>query len=299
MERIRQAKSNYDIRIVQEELLWLEKNAGLLNNLWFVRDTKLWLELNIGGKDLESKLVSYQDEKHQFWLYLHYLQEDKLTDAQNTLDKMSESSLKTFGKGLMLISKGDAQQAQRLLTETEMNWKKLSVEEQILGHLSLAQTALILEDRQAAQTELQAAQQLSPNNPAYLSMAFNMAIEEGQWAKAIELGRSIDAQTWRPLNALYETKKAILAIHVGNSQDFSDSLDSLKELPQGEAYINYVNGIQALEQGQLEKGRDLLAAALEKGLEGELKVDAQTALNQVIDRQKAELKLRAVVAETS
>jgi len=296
MERIRYAKSIYDIQKVQDELLWLEKNTGLLNRMEFVKDTKLWLELNVGGKDLESKLASYKDEKHQFWLYLLYLQEGKLTAAQNTLDKMSESSHKLLGKGLMLISKGDAQQAQRLLTETEMNWKALSIEEQTLGHLTLAHTALILEDHQAAQTELQATQQLNPNNPAYLSMAFNMAIEEEQWTKAVELSQSIDAQTWRPRNALYEAKKAILAIHEGNSQGLSDSLASLKELPQGEACINYVNGIQALEQGQLEKGKNLLATALDKGLEGELNVDAQKALNQVIDRQKAELKLRAVVS---
>lgn len=299
MEKIRQAKSIYDIQRVQQELLWLDKNAGVLNNLGFVKDTELWLELNIGGKNLESKLASYQDEKHQFWLYLLYLQEGKLTDAQSTLDKMSESTLKLLGNGLMLISKGNAEQARLLLTDTDINWRELSIEEQTLGHLTLAQTALILEDRQTAQTELNAAQQLNPNNPAYLSMAFNMAIKDEQWTKAIEFRQSIDAQTWRPPNALYLTKKAILAIHEGDSQGLSDSLGSLKELPEGEACLNYVNGIQALEQGQLEKGKILLATALDKGLVGELKVDAQKALNQVIDREKAELKLRAVVAETS
>ncbi|EHQ90158.1 tetratricopeptide repeat protein [Desulfosporosinus youngiae] len=299
MEKIRQAKSIYDIPKVQEELLWVETNAGLLNKLGFVKDTKLWLELNVGGQDLESKLVSYQDEKHRFWLYLLYLQEGKLTDARNVLDSMSESSLKGLGEGLMLISKGDAGQARQLLAETGFKWKELSVEEQILGHLSLAQAALILGDPQGAQTELQAAQELNPHNPAYLSMAFNMAIEQEQWTKAVELSQRIDTQTWRQGNGLYETKKAILAIRQDNSQALSESLSSLQELPQGEACINYVNGIQALGQGKLEEGKKLLTEALAKGLEGELNSDAQKALNQVIDREKAEQKLRAVVAETS
>lgn len=299
MVQLRQAKSVYDILKVQEELLWLENKAGLLNNLEIVRDTELWLELNMGSNDIdESKLAAYQDEKHQFWLYVLYLQEGKLTTGQTVLDKMSDSSLKLLGKGLMSIAKGDAQQARRLLTETEMDWKALTIQEQTIRYLTLAQADLIMGDQQSARTELHAALQLDPNNPACLSVAFDVAIEEGQWTKALELSQLIDAQTWRSGNALYETKKAILAIHEDNKPGLSDSLATLKEFPQGEVYINYVNGIHALEQGQLEKGKNLLERAMENGLEGELKADAQKALTQVIDRQKADRNLRAVVAET-
>jgi len=245
---------------------------------------------------VESELAVYQDEKHQFWLYLLYLQEGKLMTAQNLLDNMSESSLKELGKGLMLFSKGDAVQAQRIITETEMNWKTLSIEQQTIRHLTLAQAAMTLEDYPAAQTELKAAEQLNPNNPACLSVAFDLAIEEEQWTKAVELSQSIDTQTWRPRNSLYETKKAILAIYEGNLQGLSNSRTSLKDLSQGEVCLKYVNGIQALAQGQLDEGKNFLVEALNNGLEGELKVDAQKALNQILDRQKADLNLRTVIA---
>ncbi|HBV86904.1 MAG TPA: hypothetical protein DEF42_09710 [Desulfosporosinus sp.] len=299
LEKIRQAKDNYDVQKVQEELHWFERNAGLLNKLGIIRDTQLWLELNMGGKDLESKLASYTDEKHQFWLLVLYLQDGKLITAQNVLDIMSESNLKLVGEGLLSLSNGDVQQARRLLTATEINWKSLSIDEQTIRHLTLAHAALAQEDLQAAQSELAAAQQLSPNNPACLSMAFDVALEEEQWTKAFELSQSIDAQTWRPKNRLYETKKAILSIHHGNLNGLTDSLVSLQELPKGEVYITYVKGIQALAKGQVEIGENLLKSALDSGLQGELNQDAKNALNQVIDRQKADFKLRSIVAETS
>ena len=144
--------------------------------------------------------------------------------------------------------------------------------------------------------ELQTAQQLTPNNPACLSLAFNVAIAEEQWAKAIELSQLIDAQTWRPANLLYETQKAILAIHEGNSLRLSQSLSAIKELRQGEACIKYVNGIKALVEGDSELGKSLLEQALKEGLEGELFNDARQTLNQIIERQKADKSLRNVVA---
>ncbi|SHH88422.1 hypothetical protein SAMN02746098_01677 [Desulfosporosinus lacus DSM 15449] len=300
MQQLKHAKSVYDVQKVQEELHWIEKNAALLKNLEIVKDTNLWLALNVGSKGLdESKLASYQDRKHQFWLYLFYLQEGKLSSAQNVLAKMSDSSLISLGKGLMSISKGDAQQSQRLLTDTNMDWKTLSIDEQTLRHLTLAQAAIIGGDLHTAQTELKAAQQLNPYNPACLSMAFNVAIEEEQWSKALELSQLIDAQTWRPANTLFETKKAILAIYQGDKLSLSNILASLKELPHGDAYITYVNGIRVLEEGKLEEGKDLLERSIKDGLEGQLNVDAQKALNQINERLKADKSLRAAVAETN
>jgi len=300
MQQLKHAKSVYDVQKVQEELLWIEKNASLIKNLEIIRDTKLWLALNVGSKDVdEFELATYQDEKHQFWLYLYYLREGKLSNAQDVLNKMSESSLKSLGNGLMSISKGDAQQSRRLLTETNEDWKALSIDEQTLRHLTIAQAAMIEGDFQTTKTELKAAQNLNTKNPACLSLAFDVAIEEEQWAKAIELSQLIDAQTWRPGNTLYETKKAILAIHEGNIIGLSNNLAALKELPQGEACITYVNGIRVLEEGELEDGKSLLERAIEDGLVGELNVDAQKAINQINERLKADQSLRAIVAETN
>lgn len=295
VEQLRRAESVYDVQKVNEELQWLEVHGGLLNKLTLINDAKLWFELNVGSKDLESELTMYQDEKHRFWLFLLNLQDGKMTEAQNVLGPMGMTPLGQLGQGLMSLSKGDAEESRRLLAEMEVDWGKLPRQEQVLRHLTLAQAAMIMGDHQSTQAELEAAQGLEPNNPACLSVAFDIAIGEGQWAKALELSHSIDAQTWRSKTTLFETKKAVLAISENNMQELSDSLASLKELPQGDACINYVNGIQALNKGQLQEGKNLLERALKSGLDGGLKADAQIALEQVTARQKADQVLRSVV----
>lgn len=297
IERLRQAKSVYNIQEVKVELQWMERHGGLLNNLGLLRDTKLWLELIVGSKDLESKLAAYQDEEHRFWFLSVNLREGKITEAQNILDLLGHSELGQLGQGLMSLAKGDVQESRRLLAETEMDWEKLPLQEQTLRHLTLAQVAIIVGDHPSALAELEAAQRLEPNNPACLSVAFDTAIAERQWTKAFELSCSIDAQTWRPKNTLFETKKAVLAIHENNVQGLSDSLAALKELPQGVFCINYVNSIEALNKGQLQEGKILLERALESGLDGGLKSDAQKALEQVTERQNADRILRSVVDE--
>lgn len=293
MESLRQAKSNYDVDKVQDELLWLEKHAYLLNKLKLTKETKLWLELNLGSKDVEEKLISYQDKKHQFWFAIYHLQAGNLIEVENLLESMNPSPRRQLGKGFLSLVKGDAKQTQELLTGTKEDWKSMTRQEQCVRHLTLAQAALILEDYPTTKIELEVAQQLDPNNPACLSVEFDLALAQDQWAKASELSQLIDVQAWRPQNSLYQTKKAVLAIHETNSWTLSDSLTLLKEHPQGGANISYVNGIIALKKGQLHEGKTLLELALKKGLEGGVQVDAQKALKQVLERQSAEQVLRS------
>ena len=297
LERLRQAEGVYDVQRVQEEIHWWEVHGGLFNKLGMIRDATLWLELNEGGENLESKLAMYQDDKHQFWLFLLNLQKGNLTEAQNVLDLLGKTPQGQLGQGMIAMVKGDVEGSSRLLAETKSDWKTMPKQAQALRHLTLAQTAMIMGDHQVTQTELQAAQRLEPNNPACLSVAFDIAIGKGQWAKAQELGSQIVTQTWRPKNKLFETKKAILAIHENNIQELSDSLFALKDLPHGDACINYVNGIQALSKGQLQEGKSLLEQALKSGLEGGLKADAQNSLDQVTARQNADHSLRSIVVK--
>jgi len=299
MNRLRQAEGVYDVPRVKEELQWWEMHGGLFNKLETIKDAALWLELNVGGEDLESKLAIYQDEKHQFWLFLLNLQKGKLTEAQNVLTLLDKTPLTQLGQGLITMAKGDIEESSRILAEAETDWKTMPKHAQVLRHLTLAQAALIMGDHQVTQTELEAAQNLEPNNPACLSVAFDIAIVEGQWAKAQEFSRIIMTQTWYPKNTMFETKKGVLAIHENNTQELSDSLSALKKLPQGDACINYVNGINALSRGQLQEGKSLLERALKSGLEGGLKADAQKSLDQVIERQNADRVLRVIVVNNA
>lgn len=295
MEQLRQAESVYDVPKVKDELQWWNEHGGLLNKLGLLKEANLWLELNVGSKDLESKLTMYKDEQHRFWLFLYNLKNGEMMEAQNVIDPMSKTPLGQLGQGLMSLAKGDAEESRRQLAEKETNWKKLPLTEQTLRHLTLAQAAMILGDQLSAQAELEAAQNLEPNNPACLSVAFDVALGGGQWARALELCHSIVAQTWRPKTTLFETKRAVLAIHENNLQEVTNSLAALNELPGGEACIDYVKGIQALSKGQQQEGKNLLERALSSGLDGELKADAQKAAEQVADRQKADQLLRSVV----
>ncbi|ODA40542.1 hypothetical protein [Desulfosporosinus sp. BG] len=301
MEQLRQAKSVYDVSKVRDELQWWNAHGGLLNKLELLKEANLWLELelNVESKDLESKLTMYQDERHRFWLFLYYLKNGKTTEAQNVLGPMGKTPWGQLGQGLTSLANGDAEESRSQLakTETEVSWNQLPIQEQTLRHLILAQAAMSMGDQLAARAELEEAQKLEPHNPACLTVAFDVAVGEGQWAKAVELCHSIVTQTWRTRTTLFETKRAVLALHENNLQELTASLASLKELPGGDGCIDYVNGIQALSKGQQQVGKNLLERAMNSGLEGELKADAQKAVAQVIDRQKANQLLRSVVDE--
>lgn len=294
---LRHAKDNYDVEKVQQELIWFKKFGGPIRNLEMIVDSELWLDLTMGTEGGESKLESYQDDQHQFWLYELYLREGNLTKAQRILDTLSEKNLNSLGKGLMLMATGDSEQCRKLLGDSDANWSKMPLAEQTLRYLTIAQANLALGDQPAVQSALEAAQDLNPNNPACLTAAFDLAIKEEQWTKADELSRSIDAQSWRPPNVLYETKKAILALHTGNQTNFAQCLSTLGKLPQGDIYVDYVKGILAINDGDLDEGRGLLENALTNGLEGDLRSDAQNAVNQISEREQADPNLRAVVSE--
>lgn len=297
MDRLRNAESVYDVQKVKEELQWWEVHGGLFKKLGIIKDASLWYELNVGGENLEYKLAMYQDEKHQFWLFLHNLQKGEMTEAQDVLNLLGKTPLGQLGHGMISIAIGDVEESSRILAEAELEWKAMPNHAQALRHLTLAHAAMIMGDYQVTQIELEAARRLEPNNPAYLSVALDIAIGEGQWAKAQELSRIIATQTWYPKNTLFETKKAVLAIHENNIQELSNSLSVLKELPRGDACINYVNGVHALSKGQLQEGKSLLERALKSGLEGGLRVDAQKSLDQVNSRQNAEQSLHFIVVE--
>ncbi len=297
MNRLRVAESGYDFQKIKVELQWWEEHGSLLNRLGIIRDASLRYQLNIGGENLESELAMYQDDKHQFWLFLQNLRNEKIVEAQNVLNQLDQKQLGQLGQGLISMAQGDVEESVRFLAEAEQDWKSMPKEAQTLRHLTLVKAGMVMGDHQVTQIEFEAAQSLDPNNPACLTMAFDIAIGEGQWAKARELNQIIATQTWRPKNTLLETKKALLAIHENNMQELSDSLSVLMELPLGNASIDYVNGIHALNKGHLQEGRALLESALKSGLEGGLKADAQKSLDQIIARQNVDRSLRLIIDE--
>lgn len=293
---LRAAQNVYDFQRVEEELQWWEGYGSVFNNLIFIKDASLWLGLNTGKENLEN-ILDINNEKHQFWLFLLKMQKGEITEAQDVLNLLDNTLLCQLGQAMIAMANGDVEESNRLLAETKHDWHNMPKQAQVLRHLTLAKAAMINGDQQLTQTELEEAQQLDPHNPACLLMAFDKAIGEGQWAKAKEIYQIIATQTWYRNSTLFETKRAILAVHENNMQELSDSLHTLEALPQGSACIDYVNGIYALSKGQLQEGKALLKRALNSGLEGGLKADAQQALDQVISRQNADPILRSIVSD--
>lgn len=292
--RLKNAENHYNVSEVKTILESYDEQGWISNNIGWIKDARLWLGMNLGDQDLTSKLTQYQDDRHRFWLFLLDVQKGDISAAQIILDSLNSSSQHQLGLGIMSLASGNSEESKRLLTDPETEWNKLSSHDQALRYLTLAQVAMAVGDQTTAHSELTAAEKIEPNNPACQSLNFDLAIIDGQRAKALELSKVIDGQTWRPKNKLYETKMAVLAIGDNDEQRLANSLLTLKELPQGNLYIDYVKGILAIKKGQLQEGKTLLEGAIKNGLDGGIKTDAQLALDQIKERLDAEQTLQSV-----
>jgi hypothetical protein len=293
------AQKDFQFEEVKNQLIWLDGHGGIINKFSKVNDAKLWLALNTNAdsEKLEENLAKFDDEKHRFWLILLKLQHGNVNDAQKLVNTYGESPLGKLGQGLLSFSKGDLEGVLWQLEDSRVAWTTLSRSKLTLRHLILAKTAMKSDDYTKAQLELMEAQQLEPSNPVCIMTAFDIAAGSGQWTKAEELGHLIGEQSWSSKNGLFETKLALLAIHENDLTTLSESLDTLKELPNGVVNANYLMGIQSLSQGNLQRGQTDLESAVKSGLNGGLKVDAQKALEQILEREKADNTLKTVVEE--
>lgn len=295
IQRLRQAENDYEMSEVEHQLQWFKTYGGVLNRLKLLDDANLWLKLNLGQQDLAHDLVSPRDDQQRFWLFLINLRDGNRTEASKQLASLDTTPYGSLGQGLMALTKGDLEEARQRLAQDEATWKSLPRQAQALRSLILTQVAMNMGDAQSTQKELETARQLDPKNPAYLSMAFTVAIWQGEWSNAIELSQTIDKQTWRSPDPLYETQKTILAIHENNETMLSASRAVLKTFPQAEALQSYVSGIDALYHGQIQEGKRDLERAVKGGLEGKIKSDAQAAIAQITERQNADSKLQPVM----
>jgi hypothetical protein len=296
--RLKQAQDKYDISGVQSELKSLETYGWLLDRFEFMQDTKLWLALNLNSPSLTSELSAYQDDKHRFWLILYDLQLGNIPEAETVLTKISESTRAELAHGLLELANGNPEDSKKRLTETTVDWKSLLRQEQLLRYLGLAHADLEMNDLSSAHSELTAAKILSPSNPAVLATEFELAMKEMQWAKALGLGRTIRTQTWRTKSPLFETQMGLAALHESNQEELEKSLLALKEVANGEAAINYLNGIHAIMNQQTQEGKNLLESALKGGLDGSLKKDALITLDQINARQNVDQRLKSLAKDS-
>lgn len=289
------AKSSFDLTEAEYQLTWFQKHGSFLNKMSFIKDINLWNQLNRGAdNNLIEKLKASSDDSHLFWLMQIQLQKGNIAEASQTLTKISSPTLRNLAEGVIALGNGQIEQAGTLLNDNKIKWSSLSKNDQTLRHLALTQVDLAMNEPQKANDELKTAQLLEPDNPACLSLSLSMAIWDKEWSKAQEIMKKIDAQTWRSVNPVYLTEKAILKVAL-NEPGLNEVLSQLTNFPKGQSFINYVQGIQALGKGDLSGGKIYLERALQSGLDGAFKLDAQQALDLAQARLNADKSLKPVL----
>ncbi|MGC7872373.1 hypothetical protein ACPUYX_12695 [Desulfosporosinus sp. SYSU MS00001] len=296
--RMKQAMDNYDVLGLRSELNSPGVFGKFLFSLGFVQDAKLWLALNLNNQDIIAQLSRYNDDKHLFWLFLYDLQQGNNVEAENIMTRIGNPTQKDLAQSVWELAKGNFEGTQVLLSERTRDWSAIPRQERVLRHLALAQASLNRDDFVTAHEELTVVRNLQPFNPAVQSIEFNLALQEEQWSRAYEAGKSIQNQTWRAETTLFETEMALLALRVNHQEGFAKSLYALKRLPHGEAVVNYLKGIQALGQGRTQEGHNFLKIALQGDLEGSVKADALQALQQATKRQEVDPLLKSLTRES-
>jgi hypothetical protein len=294
--RLIQGQHTYQFDQVQAELNWLCLHGGILNQLTLITDVDLWLKLNLGRTNgLEEELSSRQGDKYIFWLFLLQLQQNQLEKAAATLNKVANSRQNLLGQGLLSLAAGEPQKTLSIWNDKAKELEKLPASKEALWHLAQAQAEIAVNPcLDNARQDLQKARNLEPQNPACLNVALKIALKAGEWDEALLLTETSEVGNASESMG-YLTQEALLALQLQDTALLKNLLAELKALPGGSGYVSYVQGIQALNQGDLEQGKTCLNEALAVGLEGLFKTDAQRALAQTEIRLSAAENLRPII----
>lgn len=296
MNKLALAVGDYQVDKARNEIAWFNRYGGVLNRLPVVRDYTLWLRLVTAdeqslGSSLVQTLAQYRDDKHRFWLFLWEMKQGDLGQAQQVLVRISEPPRKNLGQAILALAQGETAQAKEALAAGP---RGLSRGEEALWHLAWVEVAMRTGAHSKAVAELRAAEKLGPQNPAYLDTAYAHAIWSGDWAAAKKISQTIDAQTWRPLNRYYLVTNALLAIQRQDYPEVQNLLGKLNDQTGSDKYLDYIQGIFSLSQGDVAMGKAWLDKALQAGLDGQFKEDAARALSQIEERLAADKHLKVL-----
>lgn len=292
---LRIAQQEYNFMLVQQELGWFQDKSGL-NSLPMVRDARWWLELNTGRySESLQPLQEAQDDRYLFWRFELSLKEGQ--PEPEILKLIQDPVLAQLANGMLALANQDALTAWSLLSAPDTEWSSLPEGQESLRHLLLAQAALMLDNREEAQVQLERFSEMSPDNPAYATVAFNQALQSGQWELATELMKQIDTAGWRRTDPEYLTQKALLALNTDAQELWEQTLIELEDL-NTPGYLEYVLGIEAYVNGDAAAAAQHLEQALNLEIAGMVKSDAEQALVQARARLEAQPSLDKVMSGT-
>jgi predicted Zn-dependent protease len=282
---------NYEFAQLQAEIDWLRLHGGFLAKSTVINDADIWLKLNLGQtKGLDEALIDQKDDKHLFWRFLLKIQQNELREAQEILNKITDNCQNLLGQGLLALAAGKPQETIDLWENKTDEFKHLTKSNLTLYHLAMAQAEIALNELDLAKKELQYAQKLEPKNPACLTIAFEIALKTRDWNKAVTISKMTKNE-----NPIYLTEKALLALQLKDSDLLESTLSELKFQTTELNYINYIKGIQALSQGNLDLGKSFLSNTVRNGLDGILMADVQQALAETKMRLNSETGLQPII----
>lgn len=288
IKEIRSALDRYDFIRLTGELAWIDENASWLKKVPMIRDGEFWLKLNQGEyEDLESKLAQFSDDKHQFWLFQVHLLMDQENKAQQDIQTLKSSSLRALAEGLLLVKEGDYQKASdKMRTAPD---SKLSQDQLVLKYISISRIEMSLGNLDRAQDAWESANKLSPLYPLVVETEYDLTLVSGQWGRAKELSRQLEElPEYAKRSELFLIKKALLALTVGERQIYQQAREELGTQKNGEAYLDYLSGIEFYEQGKFKEAAENFQSALNYGLPESVQRDAENALAQAKERIQAE-----------
>lgn len=290
----RSAIDRYDFNALSQELAWIEDKGSWLKKIPLIREGELWLKLNQGDyENLELELAQYEDDSHRFWLFQLHLLKGQPNDAEKVIQAFSSPTLKRFSEGLLWADKEEYEKAVSTLLTIEDS--DLGSEEQVLKSIALARSYMALGKLEQAQKSWQIAAKLSSEHPMVMETEYDLALTTGQWGRAKELSGQIIASQDSPYRQQLLVKKALLALVVGDRESYQGSLEELGKKEKGEAYVNYLTGLEVYERGEFKQAVEYLQGALELGLPSFVEKDATLALAQARERVEAEDALKRVI----
>lgn len=287
IKEFRMAIDRYDVRVLTEEISWIEKNASWLKKIPLIRDGEFWLKLNQGQfEDLESQLAQFSDDKHRFWSFQLHLALSQEGKAQEDIEGFKSSAYRDLAQGLINVKRGNYEKGNeqvRSATDSE-----LSRDEQVLKNISIARIEMSLQDLEKAQKAWERAEALSPLNPLVIEAEYDLALASGQWGRAQEIFPKLEALPGYEERPDFLIKKALLALTMGERQLWEQTMEKLSSLKNGEAYRDYLLGIEYYEQGEFKQAAEYFQSSMKGSLPTIIHQDAEKAWAQSKERVEAD-----------
>lgn len=287
---------NNDIQKMMNELNWIDAHGAFWQHLSMVKDGRFLRDVNQGDfETAQNELPKVLDDKHKLWLVTLFLQQGDRVQAAAVREMIGQQDTAMLAGALLDSYQGNYQNAVDELNAMDQV-KDLTKSQQTLRRLLLCKANMALDNLAEAAEQLKEAQKLQPDNPACLTAAFDLALIQSRWNEAYDLSAKIDLQTWRKIDYDYLSKKTLLQMRLGLTNDSQTTLTQLKQAYQGTAYADLISALTEISQNHWQTGQMNLSKVIGDLNDPWLKKLVQELQLEVQARLKADKTLRQIIS---